>query len=173
MKSHFSKIAICLLAVMLATACRKDPDQFSEIPHVEWREAELEVVGNPQDNRRNLILKVYFNDRDGDIGVAPGSTPDSCDYSDYNLFIHYFEKVGNSYEEILPTDSCLPFHVILPDLTPQGQNKVLEGEINNTFSYFAFPRNPGVDSVKFEVQLKDRAGHMSNIAYSPAIFIPQ
>ncbi len=171
---RFSKIVICLfLLAGLAGGCEDPSDGFDIVPHLEWRGSELITVGNPQDNRRNMILKLYFNDRDGDIGTQPASNPDTCDQESYNLFIRYFEKTGSSYTEILPRDTCQPFHNILPYLTPEGQNKVLEGEINATFSFFAFPKNAGVDSVKFEVQLRDRANHYSNIVSSPAIFIPQ
>lgn len=174
MKTRFLKLSISLFSLLLFVQCGKDADKFNVIPHLEWRGYEIEVIGDPSDNRRNIILKVYFTDRDGDIGLRQSEIPtDSCNTTNYSLFIKYFEKVGNSYEEVLPPDTCQPFHNHLPYLTPEGQNKVLEGDINTAFSYLAFPKNLGVDSVKFELYIKDRSNHISNIAYSPAIFIPR
>lgn len=174
MTTRFSKIVTLAFSTLLFTQCGKDADKFDIIPSVEWRGHEIEVIGDPSDNRKNIILKVYFTDRDGDIGLTQSQIPtDSCNKDNYSLFIKYFEKVGSAYREIAPADSCQPFHNHLPYLTPEGQNKVLEGEIKAAFSYLAFPQNPGVDSVKFEIYIKDRANHVSNIAYSPAIFIPQ
>ncbi len=174
MKFRFSKLSISFFSILLFVQCGKDADKFNVIPHVEWRGHEIEIIGDPSDNRKNIILKIYFTDRDGDIGLPQSEIPaDSCNTKNYSLFIKYFEKVGGSFREISPADTCQPFHNHLPYLTPDGQNKVLEGEINAAFSYLAFPKNPGVDSVKFEVYIKDRANHISNIATSPAIFIPQ
>ncbi len=167
-----SKILICALSIGMITSCEKKSKDFSIIPELKWSDYEFEIVGDPADNRRNLILKTDFTDLDGDIGLRPQDIPtDSCNFSAYNFFIRYFEKVQGEYKEILPADPCLPFHVVLPYLTPLGQNKVLEGEINLAFSYLAFPKNSNVDSVRFEFQLKDRAGHLSNIAYSPSIYV--
>ncbi len=174
MKTLFSKIYILSFSFLLLASCGKDADKFDIVPYVEWRGYEIEVIGDPGDNRKNIILQLYFTDRDGDIGLRQENIPtDSCNTDNYSLFIKYFEKVGGSFREIVPVDSCQPFHNHLPYLTPDGQNKVLEGDINAAFSYLAFPKNPGVDSVKFEVYIKDRANHVSNIAYSPSIFIPQ
>lgn len=151
-------------------SCRKtNTNGFEDTPYLEWREAEVETDAS---NRKSIILKVYFNDRDGDVGTDNPSS-DSCNTESYNLFVRYFEKVGTSYEEVLPADSCSPFHSNLPDLTPEGQNKVLEGVVNSAFSYLGYPQNASADSIKFELQLKDRAGNLSNIAYSPPIATPR
>lgn len=174
MKNRFSKIALSFVALVLLTQCGKDPDDFSIVPQAEWRGHEIEIIGNPTDNRKNIILQLYFTDRDGDIGIQDDQVSTiPCDFSTYSLFIKYFEKVGNSFVEVMPQDSCQPFHSNLPYLTPEGQNKVLEGDIFSSFSYLAFPKNLGVDSVKFEIQLRDRANHISNVVYSPAISILQ
>ncbi len=172
MNYKFSKIALSvLLAGMLFTACR-NPDKFSDTPHLEWRKAEY---AEGEGNTREILLTTYFTDGDGNIGRDKATDP--CEASSYDLLIQYFEKVNGAYKEIFPKATtppdCLLFHNVLPNITPEGQNKVLEGEITVVFSYIGYPENNNVDSVKFALQMVDRAGNKSGIVESPSIFIPE
>lgn len=177
MNTLWPKISFCLAALALF-AC-KDTERFTDRPLLEWREAQFGFIGDTVDNRRVLRLQLYFTDGDGDVGSGT-SAIDTCNldnYSaflnNYDLFIYYFERVDGQYLSIPPADSCLPFHNILPNLTPEGQNKTLEGDIITPFDYANFPQNNGVDSIRFELELKDRSGKRSPRVYSPAIAIPR
>jgi len=171
MSKHISKvIVLCLGLSILLSSCRKN-EQFSNTPRLEWRSAE--IVDDPSTNRREILLTVYFTDGDGDIGRDDPDNLDPCDEESYDLKIKYYEKVAGSLVEVLPDGNCLFFHNIIPNLTPEGQNKVLEGDIITTFSYLAYPENAGVDSVQFEFLLLDRKGNASNVLSSPLVFIPE
>lgn len=179
MRVSQSKIAIVALLACLLSACKQN-ENFDERPHLEWRNASFGFIGDSADNRQIVELTVYFTDGDGDVGSRDyGLGADTCDLNNYDaflanydLFIYYFELKDGRYVEIPPADSCLPFHNILPDLTPSGQNKTLEGDIMTPFDFSSFPTLNSVDSIKFELVLKDRSRKASNRVYSPAIAVP-
>ncbi len=166
-----SKVIVLSLSLFLSVvSCRKN-ENFSDTPKLEWRSHE--IVDDPSTNRREILLTVYFTDGDGDIGRDNTNNLDPCNVNSYDLRIKYFEQVSGSLVEITPNDTCLFFHNIIPNLTPEGQNKTLEGDLITTFSYLAYPENANVDSVRFDFQLFDRNGNVSNMLSSPMIFIPE
>lgn len=157
-------------------ACEQDR-KFADEPNLQWRSHEVRYLGDSADNRRVIDLTLYFTDGDGDIGREDLSFNDSCNLDNYNrflerydLFIYYYEKVNGQFREIPPLDSCLPFHNILPDLMPEGQNKTLEGDITTPFDYANFP-SFNTDSIRFEFVLRDRGGRESKRVSSNAIAI--
>jgi hypothetical protein len=168
-------VKVGITALLLGLWACESINDFDDTPSLEWRSAQLRQVGDSLDNRQVFDLKIYFTDGDGNVGSAEEANNDTCDIknysaflSRYDLFIYYYERVNGRFIEIPPVDSCLPFHNILPNLTPEGQNKTLEGEISTPFEYSNFPAN-NTDSVKFDLVLRDRAGNESNRLSSPAI----
>lgn len=172
---HESKIVFLLsLTLLIATSCNDGP-KFEETPYLEWRSSSYEI--DPSTNNSKVIMTTFFTDGDGDVGREGSNFNCETQYeafiADFDMYVRYFEKVSGTFVEVFPVDSCLPFHNYLPDLTPEGQNKTLEGEIELRFNYTGLPQNAGVDSVKFEILLQDRSGRKSNLAFSPSIFIPE
>jgi len=165
---RFTKILLLIgLITALSLSCEQN-EKFIDTPQLTWRKADFRFLGDSADNRRVVDLTVYFTDGDGDVGREDESNSDTCNKLDYDafldrydLFIYYYEYVNGSYVEILPADSCFPFHNILPNLTPRGQNKTLEGEITTPFDYANYPEN-NTDSIRFEMMLIDRSGKESN-----------
>ncbi len=164
---RYTKILLLIgLIFTSALACEQD-QKFDDIPSLTWRKAEFRFLGDTADNRRVVDLTVYFTDGDGDVGRADENSSDTCNLADYDrflerydLFIYYYERVNGQYREVEPADSCFPFHNILPNLTPKGQNKTLEGEITTPFDYANYPEN-NTDSIRFEILLRDRSGNES------------
>lgn len=161
-------LSLTFLLGLLAGACgpvtKYDPE-----PTLEWRDYEFE---KGTDGRSSIKLTTYFTDGDGNIGRD--TALDRCNPDDYDLLIYYFERVDPGvYEEVFPPDSCFPFHSVLPDLMPEGQNKTLSGEIIYNFSYAGLPQNTAVDSIRFELQLQDRDRNRSERVHSPSIALPQ
>jgi hypothetical protein len=169
---------LLLIGLGLAFVSCEQNQKFVDQPNLQWRTAKIKYLGDSADNRRVIDLTVYFTDGDGDIGREDlNGSNDTCILSDYasflerfDLFIYYYEKVNGQFRQIPPSDSCLPFHNILPNLTPIGQNKTLEGDITTPFDYSNYPLNT-TDSIKFELQLIDIAGNKSTRISSPAIGI--
>jgi hypothetical protein len=178
MMSQLPKIPF-LTAVMLLiviVSCQDRP-QFEDTPYLEWRDAEYER--DPVNGTSVVNMKLYFTDGDGDVGRKNEGSIYDCEtqyeqfIADHDVFIRYYEKVSGTFIRVLSRDSCLPFHSYLPYLTPEGQNKTLEGEIELRFNSSGLPSNAGVDSVRFELELEDRAGNRSNVVFSPSISIQQ
>lgn len=168
---YIAKIALFLMLMVTFISCERTVD-FPDEPYLEWRDAIYSFDEDTTSNRRNFELQAYFTDGDGDIGLIDGTPYDTCSFEDYNFQIKYFEKVGGSFIEIQPQDSCLSFSNMIPDITPEGQNKALEGVIKSKFEYSFYPENSSADSIKFEVRLRDRAGNLSSWVMSPAIVSP-
>ena len=70
-----------------------------------------------------------------------------------------------------PAFDTLYYSYRVPNITPSGQYKALDGEIKAKLRaapiYF-----PTHHVVKFEISLRDRAGHVSNMASTNEITLP-
>lgn len=171
MQKIYSKILI--LAVLTGIFSCAPDDKFEDVPYLEWDEAEFIEEEDTTSNRWYVKVSLYFTDGDGDVGFEQNvQDTGACDTNNYDLFLRYFEQVDGTFVEQFPDDPCQPFHNALPYLTPEGQNKTLEGYIKSPFDYSGFPKN-NTDSIKFEVYITDRAGHSSNVVSSPSIFVPE
>lgn len=117
---------------------------------------------------------IKFKDGDGDIGILSGDT-----ISEDDLKMKYLYKLNASDVAFLPYDSdpgtaqfdTLFYGYRVPDITPDGQYKALDGEIKiklRTAPLF----NPLHKVVKFEIVLTDRAGNKSNMVTTDDINLP-
>jgi hypothetical protein len=120
------------------------------------------------------ILVISFTDGDGNIGLEDRDTVAPYDLASgkyYNLLLDYHEKQNGVWVNM--TDSLpLPFYYRVPRIEPTGQNRALEGEIKvdliptyyNPFSQF--------DTIKYSIQLLDRALNESNVVETDEIIAP-
>ncbi len=177
----FSKIIfLVLLPVFLIFSCRKRKCD-EKIPAIAFKEFRqyYNSQGKPIDDSAKIIIT--FKDCDGDIGL---DEKDSVTPYDFNFELKYFEMVNGSWKGCQnKTDSCFLvqinqniqkrngyFSFKIPMLTPKGQSKILEGEIGMTIAPLYFIPSPDSDTIKYEVQLFDRALNGSNIIETPMIF---
>lgn len=184
MKGLFSTIGLVTALVLVSASCRKSAN-FPDEPILRWEGYEL----LPSESK--IKFDLFFTDGNGDVGILDEDAEfDDCDIDSYNLRIFYFEKIGGEFKEIIPQElvspirdgndsiigydtSCVLFHSRLPDLEPVGQNKALEGNILRTFSYASYPTDLSADSIRFQFQIVDRTGNVSNLVNSPVIPTPQ
>ena len=148
--------------VLILSGCRKTTP-FEEKPFAEYRSHEF--VRDPNLDLDLLALTLYFTDGDGDVGLEDADTLAPFDRSSRffnNLWVELY-----SIKNELPTDTFL-FDGRIPNLTPAGQNKTLEGEIEYRLTIGGF--NPG-DSVLIGFQLIDRSLKSSEKAFTPFIII--
>lgn len=106
---------------------------------------------------------ISFKDGDGDIGIEDGDTTSADDFQ----MKYLYKGTDGNYHPFDAIDSTAKMDTLfysyrVPNITPEGQYKALEGEIKAKLRshplYF-----PGHTSVKFEIRLRDRSGHWSNI----------
>jgi hypothetical protein len=114
-------------------------------------------------------------DGDGDIGLSDDDSLPPFDVNShffFNLFVEFFEiKDGEKISYLLPgSPDTLRFDQRLPNLTPTGKRKSIEGEIVLKLPTVPFPLFEP-DSVVFRIQLFDRALNSSNIIETDPIKI--
>ena len=106
-----------------------------------------------------------MTDGDGNVGLEKDQDSPPFDADSpyhHNLWVRYFEKQGDSLVEL--TDS--EFSVRIPNLTPEGQNKTVEADIE----YDIDLTQAASDSVMFMFTLVDRSLQLSNEVSSEVIY---
>lgn len=158
-------LAFLVLCGFFMSSCLKR-EEFPEEPLITFKE--FNVSGDSGQ------LVVTFTDGNGDIGLNEWDTVPPYDLENgeyYNLLLDYYEKqngVWINYTDSLP----VPYYYRIPIITPSGQNKALEGEIAvDLVPTYYNPFSP-YDTIKFSVQLIDRALNKSNIVETGEIIVP-
>lgn len=117
-----------------------------------------------------------FTDGDGDIGLDKGDTLGDFGSNKpyyYNCIMTYYYKDGSGnwqpYDAIdsTPAMDTLKSRYRIPNITPEGQNKVLDGEIHIKL---LAPYIPYTDkNYKFELFIYDRSLNKSNVITTPEL----
>lgn len=153
------RIGIVILLIVLVS-CDKDK-VYPDTPVI--------TMSDKQTYVSPVKMIIDFTDGDGDIGLDEGDTLPPYEYTEepfnkyyYNLLLYYYEKNDSIWEEVpLP----VPYFYRIPVITPRGQNKALNGEIDVDIS---LPFNRP-DSIRFEIVLIDQALRESNRLQTPVI----
>ncbi|MEZ4738778.1 MAG: hypothetical protein R2818_05330 [Flavobacteriales bacterium] len=167
MKAHTgnaSKVALLLAAIgLLVGGCLKT-EEFPKEPRIEFKS--FEFFGD------SASLVISFTDGDGDIGLGPSdNTPPFDTGSTYyfNLFLEHAEKRNGEWYDVEFEE---PISYRIPRITPTGQNKSLEGEIAVAIDPFPLFITGNSDTVRYTVELVDRALNVSNRASTGDIIVP-
>lgn len=173
-----SKIQLFLVMLIIAGlgSCKK-VEKFPPVPRIEYQS--FTSIYNPDlEIYDRGVLQFYFEDGDGDIGLNSGDTfpPfNAASEYHYNLIITYFEMQNGELVEVPITwynpqteqYDTLSLSARIPNLTPQGINKAISGEIQDTLFIYNF--NSNYDTIKFDAYIIDRALNESNIISTPLI----
>jgi hypothetical protein len=160
-----AKVILAVLAGgLLFQGCLK-PEEFPPEPRIAFED--LLIYTND-----SASLVISFTDGDGDIGLDPSDTDPPFDTSSvwhHNLFVEYEELRNGQWTQV---EFLLPLYYRVPRITPSGRNRSLKGEI--AVALKPWPLLPGSphDTIRFSIQLVDRALNLSNLEYSPAIVLP-
>lgn len=165
MKINFRIYSLTLCVIALSYGCHK-PEQYSVEPHIEFKE--FVQMG---DSGR---ISFRFTDGDGDIGLDEGDVTAPYTGKFYNnVFIRYYEKVNGLWQQGIGAAGPVEFTYRTEKLTPGGKNKAIRGEIIiYLVPIFYNDNSDDSDTIKFDIQLADRALHLSNIVES-AEFVRQ
>jgi hypothetical protein len=162
---HFKYILLFSVAGILAlSSCVKEKN-FPPEPKIEF----ISYVSYANDS---ADCTISFHDGDGDIGILEG---DTASKDDFQLKYLYKGTDGQFYPfDMIDSTAAMDtlfYSYRVPDITPKGQYKSLEGQIKAKLRssplYF-----PGHHVVKFEIRLRDRAGNLSNIVTTNEITVP-
>jgi len=151
---------------LLLSSCQQE-ETYPIIPEIKFEDFTLLYNQNTGIIERG-VLKISFKDGDGDIGLRQNETDPPFDF---NLFITYYEIQNNDTVEVFLVDpvsgDTANFHARLPILTPEGNNKSIKGEIEDTL--FVYNPYSNFDTIMYKVYLVDRALHKSNEILTPLI----
>ncbi len=144
-----------ILSASLLSSCVKEK-KFPAEPSIEF----LYYEAFTSDSADCVIA---FKDGDGDIGIMADDATTPNDYKLKYLYKDPTDGVFKPFDEYpaTPAMDTLFYSYRVPNLTPDGQYKALDGEIRAKLR--AAPiYYPLHTIVKFEITLRDRAGHISN-----------
>lgn len=164
-----TKTIVISLIVLLSTliySCKKH-EVYPIEPTIKFNNFIKIDNGTGIDNKGFIVID--FTDGDGDIGLEAEDTiaPYNIDGDYYyNCLIDYFELENDTFRKI---DLDFTFNVRVPYIEEDLANKGIKGEIEVEVYFNNI--NSTNDSIRFEVQLIDRALHKSNIITTPSIYV--
>ncbi len=155
-----------LVLLIIVVSCKKH-EVYPIEPVIEFNDFVKIDNGIGIDNKGYLIIN--FTDGDGDIGLETEDTLPpynmNGDYY-YNCLIDYFELENDTFRKI---DLAFTFNVRVPYIEEDLASRGIKGEIEVEVYFNNI--NSTNDSIRFEVQLIDRALHKSNIITTPSIYV--
>jgi hypothetical protein len=140
--------------------------RYSEIPEIHFKKLVFEDRTDPLDETfKKAVLSFSFIDGDGDLGV-----PEKATERDSKIFYTWQQKLSDgTYASYQFTDgtitqkSEIPYNSVMDK--SEAQNKVLKGTIEIELET---PKKPqGIDIMRVEFYITDRARNQSNIEYTP------
>ena len=163
-KIHFI-FSIITLTLLLSSCFKKE--EYPVEPIISYKD--FVITGD------SAMLSVNFTDGDGDLGLSPNDTlppynPGSEYY--YNIYVVNYEKddqLGWIPAVDLQGDT-LVFEYRIKPIEFKGKSKGIKGVIDidmGTLYYNIFSNQ--ADTIKYSVQLIDRALNKSNIIETPEI----
>ncbi len=150
------RLGLGLIALLIfATGCIK-LKTFPPTPVITFKSLSVNEV---KQGVTPIKIIFTFTDGDGDIGLTQQDTSKDVLILDVRKGLPSFPPLQYDYR--------------MPYVTPEGNNKSISGEVEidipNTFC------RPGLatDTLKYTVQIKDRAGNKSNTLETPMIIVRQ
>lgn len=198
LQQNLITLIFSLFSSLFIAGCFSKPD-FSFTPEISNARIVRIPIGTPLTPQDSLILTIDFKDGNGDLGLFAeerirADTLAGLPASPYQQFFYTKDSAGNDIDS-----TANPFHfnyflkvyrqedgafneIIFPDgVTFNGgfqplfednneNERPLEGELNFRFkilpiSFSAF------DTLKFEIQIADRANNLSNIIESDTVVV--
>lgn len=153
-----------MFAFFLALAsCSDEGEVGSTAPEIEY--LGFELIKNQFEKDSLLLVRFSYEDKEGDIGLERSDTfppfnPGSP--YQYNLLVDMYDMSG-SIPLILVrqgSNDTLNFNQRIPNLTPDGKNKQISGDITVRFDASELVLYPS--RVLCDMRLYDRALNVSN-----------
>ena len=167
LRKYIIKLLPILILVAVAVVSCKKHEQYPIEPVIEFMS--IDKIPNSGNVDDKAFLVINFTDGDGDIGLAledtmPPHNPGNEYY--YNYYINYFEKLNDTFVKV---DLPFTFHVRIPFIEESLAERGVKGEIK--VELFINNINSTADSIRFDLQIIDRAFHKSNIITTPSIYV--
>ena len=136
-------------------------ESISEIPEIHFKQLIFEDRTDPLDETFKMaILTFSFIDGDGDIGVRQQDRPDNAvSRIHYTWYTRYPDMPYKFQNDSINHSSEIPYGSVMDK--SEAQNKVLKGTIEIELQTPISPQ--GVDTMRIEFYIVDRAAHKSNV----------
>jgi hypothetical protein len=171
------KISFLILFLgLMFTACFKPPT-YPDTPAIDFVSIRNSSASNFADS---VIVIISYRDGNGDLGL--NSSDNQPPFQDspsnpfyHNFFINAYKRVNGRYSLITFPDG-VTLNGRFPRLS-DSRNSAIEGTVQFTFAFFyaglvsTTPRISRNDTVKFDVQIADRALNRSNIVETQEIIV--
>ena len=157
-----------LFFIPLIYSCHKSTD-FSTTPAIIYKNFLQHKTSKGKDSTG--VLTISFTDGDGDIGLGEGDTLYPYNRGNefyYNFIIKYFEKQKGVFKE---DTLFFKSNARIPNLTPQGKNTALKGEISYELFDINYTSTSTHDTIRYEAYIVDRALNKSNVITTDEIII--
>jgi len=168
MKTRSKIVLICFLfALAVLGSCIKK-EEFDIVPAIKWEgySVTLDSAGVIS----GVFLKISYTDGDGNIGYDTANTVPPYKYS---FFVKMYKLQNNVLQEIVFPDTTINFNARVPNLTPSGKNKNIQGEIETKINiYYGSIIHPS-DTVAFDIYIQDRDLNNSNVIRTPLLPLDQ
>jgi hypothetical protein len=147
------KITI-LFALIFSFGCKKE-DPTPMPPEITFIDAQISG-----DNSYSIINFEFF-DADGDLGLYQ---EENTGEQEYNVFVDYYELNNGDLVPPAWEYHTQYFHVRMPYIENEAKLS-LQGDINVHlfFNNFKFAQTAKLDTFRYEIYIKDRALHSSNV----------
>ena len=172
--SIFSMVSVMLLLAGTMFSCNPSKDNVSAVPKLTFGGIYKFNSGYGYDSFVEIDLS--YEDSDGDVGLDDADTMSPFGYKQsdfYNLKVYYQQKIGGSWicpmNPLMGPKDTLVLHERIRNITPSGLSKSIHG--NLVLNVPARPYQYRGDTVRFTIQLMDRALHRSNIIVTPSILL--
>jgi hypothetical protein len=169
----FRTFLIISILALLYSSCAKE-ENYSDIPNITFNSFTPFCSGSTNDS---AYLRINFTDGTGDIGYPLG---DASVPPDFFIVPMYLNIPTGTYDTIIyqspytGNDTTLSYGYLIPDITPSGKDKELNGiiQINLENALQIISSIPPIsgknfNKLEFKVWIYDRAGNKSNILITP------
>jgi len=166
MKRRYFFLPVLILFFVFLNACTKE-EVFPPEPAITF--LSLTKIANSGTIDDKGMLKIFFTDGDGDLGLDTQDTLSPFDKSSiyyYNYFIKFFEKQHGTFVEVNPP---IVFNSRIPRLATSGNNNSIKGEID--LEVYINNYSSPYDTIRFEASICDRKLHLSNVITTPELVI--
>lgn len=162
---------ICILGLFYSSCVKKA--NYPDVPVISYNSFTRYCSGSITDS---ALLRINFTDGNGDIGYAQ-ELGAPIDLYVVPLVYVYASK---TFQPIIESGSdTLTFPYSIPDITPTGSDKELNGIIQVNFESFiqtqisnltGFSGVADIHYLQFKVWIYDRSGNKSNILITPPVY---
>lgn len=167
------KISLSLFFAVMLWGCSQKPD-FPLEPSITFHKITVTKVkdlltSTPSREvfKDSVSISINYRDGDGDLGVTDAEKGKANEKEEFNYIVKRFVRVNGVYKAFDPTPSHSGNFITLK---PVGKPGPIEGVIHYGIDFFPF-NGTKKDTIKFEIQIKDRDNNFSNVVKTDSVLV--